>query len=511
MGLLDSMFGGGTRMELTLDTTTASPGSVVGGRIVLYGGQKPLRVTELGVRLLFVSTTTNPDSALPNIDAREVAKQIVAAGGDLPPGAQQAYTFRLTVPSDLPPTAHNVSFTVTAFADIPGVKDPSASADLRVVEASKDKGRRMPLEEVVSRFPNLHSRDEEQLSDALYEFFLACYSEGGELMEAEQLIAWHMANGTVKVRRKALQAWANLVDNRVRPEHLQTLYAIANMPGLDDETFEEVVIASTKFAEEGALQLVQQFAANPSAKVREQVASNLRFNAADKFNGKRELLVALAQDQSPEVRRAAIGALTSYNDDQQIAYWIANLTDTDPSPEVQAECISTLALVHYHGLGELSLAVSEKHAGNASPVVRKNVARNLSNQPAPAMQRVWGIAQRLAQDPDEDVRRALAFEFNNMQKMPQLLPIVQQMAQQDPSAEVRKDALGGMAALMQPAQVAQYFGHMMQQAQSEDDLWTVLNALRSHREHAPIKQLLTHLGQSQYPNVANAARETLSY
>ena len=157
MGLLDSMFGGGTRMDLMLDTTTASPGSVVGGRIVLHGGPKPMRVTELGVRLLFVSTTTRPDSALPDIDAREVAKQIVAAGGDLPPGSQQAYTFRLTVPSDLPPTAHNVTFSVVAFADIPGVKDPSSSIEIRVLEASKDKGRRIPLDQIVSRYPNLRS------------------------------------------------------------------------------------------------------------------------------------------------------------------------------------------------------------------------------------------------------------------------------------------------------------------------------------------------------------------
>ena len=97
-----------------------------------------------------------------------------------------------------------------------------------------------------------------------------------------------------------------------------------------------------------------------------------------------------------------------------------------------------------------------------------------------------------------------------MTDMPQLLPIVQGMAQNDPSPEVRKDALGGMAALMPPAQVAQYFGQMMQGAQSEDDQYTVLNAIRQHSENAQIKQLLTHLGQSQYPNVAQAAREALS-
>src|SRR5437763_222028 len=45
MGLLDSMFGGGTNLALTLDTTTSSPGSVVGGRVMLGGGNKPLKLT----------------------------------------------------------------------------------------------------------------------------------------------------------------------------------------------------------------------------------------------------------------------------------------------------------------------------------------------------------------------------------------------------------------------------------------------------------------------------------
>ena len=235
MGLLDSMFGGGTNLALTLDTTTSSPGSVVGGRVVLSGGTKPLRLTELKVSLLYVRVQTREGQSLPDIDAREVAHQVVAAGGDVPPGSQQQFTFRITVPGDLPPSAHNVSYTVVATADIPSVKDPSAKADLKVIEASKNANHRLPLQEIEARFPNLRSQDEDALCDALRDFFLACYSEGAQLMEAEQLIAWYMQHGTVRVRRCALEAWANLVDNRVQPQHLQTLYAVANTPGLDDD------------------------------------------------------------------------------------------------------------------------------------------------------------------------------------------------------------------------------------------------------------------------------------
>ena len=510
MGLLDSMFGGGTNLAITLDTTTSSPGSVVGGRVVLGGGNKPLKLTELKVSLLFVRVQSREGQALPEIDAREVAHQVVAAGGDIPPGSRQEFAFRITVPGDLPPSAHNISFNVVATADIPSVKDPSAKAELKVVPASKNANHRIPLHEIEARFPNLRSQDEDALVDALRDFFLACYSEGAQLMEAEQLIAWYMQNGTVRVRRQALEAWGNLVDNRVQPQHLQTLYAVASTPGLDDETFEQVIVAATKFAEEGALPLVQQLAQDQRSDVREKVAQNLRFNAAEKFNGKRELLVQLAQDQAPTVRKAAVSALSCFRDDQQLMYWVANMADADPDPKVQAECISTLSLVHHNGMGDLALAVYEKHAANPSAKVRSTVAEQLSWQPATAMQRVWGLAQKLAQDPDEEVRRSLAFQFCNMEKMPQLLPIAQHMAQQDPSAEVRREALGSMSSLMPPQQAAALYWQLFSQARSEDDVWPLVRGLRHHRDHGDVKRVLTQIGQSPFAGAADAAREALS-
>lgn len=510
MGLLDSMFGGGTSLALTLDTAISSPGSVIGGQVVLGGGKKPLKLTKLEVSLLYVRVQTREGEALPNIDARAVARQTLAAGGDVAPGSQQAFTFRLTVPGDLPPSAHNVSYQVVANADIPGVKDPSAKADLKVIAASKHSDRRLPLADIEARFVNLRSPNEDELCEALRELFLACYSEGSELMEAEPLLAWYLQNGTVRARRAALEAWANLVDNRVQPNHLQTLYAVANTPGLDDETFEQVIIAATKFAEEGALQLVQQLAQDPRADVRTKVAENLRFNAAEKFAGKRELLVQLAQDPVPTVRRAAVGALSSFHDDQQLMYWVANIADADPDPAVQAECVATLSLLHHHGLGDLALAVYEKHTQNPSAAVRAKIAEQLGWQPPAAMQRVWGIAQRLAQDSDEEVRRALAFQFCNMEKMPQLLPIAQHMAQQDPSAEVRREVLGSMAALMPAQQAAALYAQLFSQARSEEDVWPLVRGLRHHREDRDVKRLLTQIGQSQFAGAADAAREALS-
>lgn len=511
MGLLDSMFGGGTNLALALDNTTASAGAVIGGRVVLSGGQKPYRVTELAVRLMYVHTETRHGETLPTIDMRELTKQIVTANTALPPGAQQHFTFRLTVPHGLEESAYNVSYQVIATADIPGIKDPQASMEVKIIEASHDANRRLPMEEIDRRFPGLRAQNEDQLCEALHAFFVECYSEGGQLMEAEQLIAWHMNNGTVRVRREALKAWANLVDNRVQPHHLQALYALANQPGLDGEMFDEVIVAATKFAEEGALALVQQLAQHPDAHVRAQVASGLRFNSAERFNGKRELVVQLAQDASPEVRKGAIGAMSAFRDDHQLMYWLGGIADSDPDVEVQAEVISTLSFLHHHGLGDLALQVYEKHAAtNPNARVREAIAQRLSNQPAQALPRVWSIVQRLSADADEDVRAAVAFEFYNMQELPQLLPIAQHMAQNDVSPDVRRRALESMGTLMPPHQAAQVYGAIAQQARTEDDLWPVVNGLRAHRDHAMVKQLLSQIGQCPFPNVANAARDAMS-
>jgi HEAT repeat protein len=510
MGLLDAMFGGGTSINLTLDTPTASPGSVVSGRIDLGGGKKPLVVKELSVRFLYVRVESVPGETLPKIETRDLARLVVAAAEPLPPGLQKQFTFRLTVPRDLPPSAHNVSFSVIASADIPGVKDPTAKVDVKVLEASKDKTRRLPLQDVLSRFPGLQSSDDVALQSALRDLHLACYSEAGELLEVEPLVSRLMFEKTGDVREKAISAWGNLVDKHTEPHHLQALYALANTPGLDADAFGEVIVAATKLADDGALGLVQQLAVHTSATIREKVASNLRFNAADKFNGKRELVVQLAQDPAPEVRKAAVGTLSCFRDDQQLMYWVANLSDQDPSAEVRAACISTLALAHYHGMGDLALAVYEKHIPDPDAEVRVSIARSLGSQPPAAIQRLWGIAQSLAADPQEQVRRALAFEFNNMEKLPQLLPIAQHMAQNDVSADVRKDALSGMSALMPAQQAAAFYGQLMAQARSEQEMWPLLNGLRHHRENSDVKRLLSQIGQCPFPDVADAARDALS-
>ena len=509
MGLLDSMFGGGTNLTLALDRPLGSPGGVVGGNVALTGGKKPLKLTTLRVHLIYVSVESQ-EEGFPKIDTRVIGEQIIAAGLDVAPGSQHQFSFRLTIPHDTLNSAHNTSYRVQAVADIPGVKDPSAEQDLKVVDADRNAHFALPLQEIVGRFPGLQARDEDALCDGLYQLFLECYSNGGQFMEAEPMLAHYMRTGTMRVKRSALQAWANLVDNRVQPQHLQSLYGLANTPGLDVETFDEVIRSACKFAEEGALQMVQQLAQNASPHVRKVTAESLRYHAASRFQGKREILMHLVNDADPQVRAAAVMAMADYRDDAQIMYGLANHIDRDTDADVQAACIGALNLGHHHGFGEMVIAVYEKHAQNPSVKVREAVAENVHWQPEAAVQRVWGIVQRLCQDEMPSVRRAMAFQFANMEKFPQLLPLAQHLAESDPNEEVRADALRGMSRMAPPAQYLVYLNHKLSQNPGKDTLWAVISGLRDHNKDRNAQALLTRLGQHPDADIANAARDAMS-
>lgn len=512
MGLFGSMFGGGASLQLGLDVTQGSPGGVVAGRIQLNGGTGPLRLTTLKVRLGLVSVQSNGDSAFPAVDVKVIAEQTLAAAMAVPPGAQFPFTFRLTVPHGTQPTGYGVSYKVLAVADMPGVMDPTADTELTIVDASSDEQRVLPLHEVQARFPGLQEHlDEDKLCSALYDLKLACYSEARLLMEIEPTVAHYMRHGgTTRIKREALAAWANLVDNRVQAHHLQALYDMANTPGLDDETFNEVVRAAAMFAEEGAYGLVQQFAQSPSASVRRTVAEKLRYDAATKFNGKRELLMGLAQDADPEVRAAAVNAFYDFNDDQQIMYGVASQCDRETDPNVQRACINALKFAHHHGMAGLSLAVYEKHLANPNEDVRKDIAEAISCQSAKNLQQLWGIVQRLVQDPSENVRKTMAFQFCNMRDMPQLLSIAQHVADNDPSPSVRKDAIGSVGSLAPAPHAVAYYRHKLSYDASEETLRAVIWGLRDHNQHFEGKRLLSELGQHPNPEIADAARNALS-
>jgi len=503
MGLLDKMFGGGTGVELQLDATQVPVGGMLSGRIVARGGKKDLQITGLEVRLLYVCVTAKDDSPIPNIDTRILVNHTVTANQALPAGAEQTYSFQIQIPGGTNPTAHNTSYKVTAVADIPGVKDPSSTVDLKVVDSDGTAS----FDEIYSRWPALRGGAERPLVSALWDFNSQVYSERDALVTAEPLLANLIRTHGGEVRRVAIQTWANLLDGKVRKEHLRLLGELVN-GDLDIETTKAVVEAAAKFADEGGLEYVQGFGRHRDPEVRRELAQSLRFGAADKFPGKRDLVLALCQDGDAAVREAAFGALSDFRNDTAFMQMCAAQIDRDPSPEVQAACIGALCFGHHHGMGELTFQVYERHLGNPHERVRKAIAEEVHWLGEGNRQRVGQIVHRLLSDPAEEVRRAMAWQFRNLEKFPELAPMLRHVIDNDPSHEVRKDALGALATVVPVPEAVAFYRQRLQQVPSEETAWGVLDGVR-WKDDPAAKQLLAELANSQFASVARSARDAM--
>lgn len=125
------------------------------------------------------------------------------------------------------------------------------------------------------------------------------------------------------------------------------------------------------------------------------------------------------------------------------------------------------------------------------------------------MQRIWGIAQKLLSDSSESVRKSMAFQFCNMERFPQLLPLIQHTVENDPSAEVRREALRGMARITPPPQLIAYYQNKLSQNPDQETLWAIISGLRDHNTTREAKALLTRLGQHPDPDIANGARDAM--
>jgi HEAT repeat protein len=503
MGLLDKMFGGGTGVDLQLDATEIPVGGMLGGRVTVRGGKKDLQVTTLNVRLLYVCVTAKEGSAIPDIDTRILLDNALAANQALPAGTEQTYDFRFAIPHGTNPTAHNVSYRVMAVADIPSVKDPSASAELKVIDAIEGAS----LDELYSRWPALRGTAVRPLVDALWDFRNACYSEKAALLVAEPLLAGLIRTGAPEVRGAALEAWANLLDGQVRREHLRVLQDLV-AADLDEAMTKRVVEAAAKFADEGALEYVQGYARHPNPEIRRELAQALRFSASDKFKGKKELLLAMAPDPDAGVREAVWAAFSDFRDDPRVMQMCAAQIDGDPSPDVQAACIGVLCFGHHHGLAELSFAVYERHLASQHERVRKEIAENVHWLGKDHAQRIGPIVQRLLSDPVEEVRRTMAWQFRNMGDFPGFAPMLMHVIEHDPSSEVRKDGIGALASVVPVADAVAYYRARMQREPTEAIHRAVLDGVR-WKDEQEAKQLLRELTTSHFASVAQSARDAL--
>jgi HEAT repeat protein len=312
------------------------------------------------------------------------------------------------------------------------------------------------------------------------------------------------------VRKNAVEAWGHLLDNRAKPEHLQKLEALVGQQGLDEQTFDEVVTVACRFAEEGALPTVQKLAKHPSADIRERVASQLYFNAAKKFTGKKELIFQLAQDSDARVRASAVLNFNNYLDDKEVVARCVQLADSDPSPKVIDKCLGTFSLGYSHGLTDQAFALWERHAKSPHEEVRAGLAQHMHWTSEKEPKRTQAIWEKLLTDPNEEVRRQAAFQFHNFHTMKQMLPFAMKMAESDPSEDVRYEVTGAMAGIADAKQLIPWYRQRLAADKSNRMQWAVLSGSRSLKDQQPAKELLVELTRSSDGDIANAAREALT-
>lgn len=514
MGLLDKLFGGGTKLDLKLDMDKLPPGGTVAGTITLTGGKKPLRLTQLKVDLVCVRVTTKEGQSLPSVDLQVLMSNVLASDRELAPASLSKFEFRHKLPDDLKPDA---TYKVIAAADIPGVKDPSADVTLTIISTDRSAfsaiksrlGVADSESEVLGAYPGLTSRDEDELEEALSSLQGDAYDRDNNFTGVHAfLLRLVETHPSLSIRSAALAAWGTVLDDRAKPEHIRALETLAarNLPS---DLMEEVVSVAAKFAEEGALPLVQRLAAHPEPDVRKKLASCLYFDADRDLPGRRDLILGLCRDRDIGVRAAAFGACASLTEDLEVMRFVAAQAAQDPSPDVQKACISCIALSHHDGGADLVFATYLEHAQrNPHASVRQEVAEALHWLPTDP--RLTHLAGVLMQDASVEVRRALAWQSSNMGEHPELRDLYLRAATGDPDETVRADALRGIGNFMPLPEAVAFLRQRLAHDRNEQTSWSAIGALEGHMPDKHARALLQEIANGPFVDAVERAREILS-
>lgn len=512
MGLLGKLFGGGTELTVTLSSTNVIAGGVVAGKVTVTGGKKPLTMTSLVVTVAYVQVTQSSDSPLPRIELRQLTQTTVVANQALPPGSTQSFDFTAQLPDGLDADG---KYKVLASADIPGVKDPSAEADFKVITPGAKRGLLGGLiggnseSDILGRFPGLLSQEEDEQFTALCELRGEAYGEkASKLVAIAPWLLRFVKTGPEDLRDEALETWATILNGRARPSDIQELEALAlGGQDLGRDLRRALVTAVTKFADEGAGPLLQRLAQDPDPDIREQVARSLYLDADAGLPGRYQLVLALTADPEVTVRRVAASALGVFSDNPAAMQRAVELAGTDPSPNVRAEALEAIGLAHYHGMLEMVLSTYHAHLSSPSSDVRKAIAGRLAMLPPDP--RIGPMVQALLNDRSSDVRKHMAWSGVNMSDHPSLAPMFQYVAERDADDDVRAEAVYGMRGFLSPAEAVAFARARFNADHTERMAWSVLSVARSTDDDPAGKALLSELSRCQFADVASSAREAL--
>ncbi|MCE9667712.1 HEAT repeat domain-containing protein [Myxococcus stipitatus] len=428
MGLLNSVFGGGTSLDISLDSDTVRAGDTLTGTITVKGGKKAATITALQVKVLGSRVGGAGD-----FEHRLLFDGPIARDVALPAGSPVEIPLSVDIPSDADPT-HD--YQLTASADIPGVADPSgkvafsvegdASSEEDEVEGINAEG----IRDIMTRWPALLKGDEEAFDAALREI-----DDNLSPLDDYAIIAVvkrRFNDSNSSLRHSAIALCARLLGERADESDLEPFLELTSSD--DVEVLDQVVGVTHMFGPIGEL-VLERLIDSPHARVRKDVGQKLAIVGGPR---QRELAERLRADPDAEVAASGLRALGGkLLADPAIVEALTRAAVESPDEEVRVQALHALSDALYEDDPGVALPAFSANVQNASWRVRATIAGDIPRWPQSP--EVMGLIETLAADEEFMVRTRLVGGVHG--RCPDhLRPLWEQLAASDPHEDVRSHA-----------------------------------------------------------------------
>lgn len=428
MGLFNSMFGGGTGLEISLDGDTVSAGEALTGTLTVRGGKKAATITVLKVKVLGSRVGGAGD-----FEHRLLFDGAIAQDVALPANESLELPLSIDIPEDADPS-HD--YQLTATADIPGVADPSAKVSFTVLgtDAGDDSASVYTVDEVLGQWPALTGHDAEAFLEAASE--LCDAKENFDVSAGGEVLRRRFHDDDKELRTTALWWYARVMGPTSDAEAAAPLLELTSSD--DSDLLDTLAGVAGKLGPAGE-EVLAVLIRSPHASVRRSVGFQLPTAGGPR---QRELAEQLSRDAEPEVVSSGLKALGGklLREPAVIAHLVSVATRSDQHA-LRVHALYALSDAPEHGVQDAALPAFASNVNHAEDWVRSTIAEALPRWPlTPAL---MGLIERLASDPDSHVRCKL---MSASYRCPDdLRPLWQRVAEQDEDEEVRMFARQALA------------------------------------------------------------------
>ncbi|QSQ19156.1 sporulation protein [Pyxidicoccus parkwayensis] len=426
MGLLNSMFGGGTSLEISLDGGAIAAGGELTGTVTVRGGKKAAKISSLKVQVLGSRVGGGTD-----FEHRVLFDGSIAHDVALPAGEPVDFPLSVSIPDDADPS-HD--YQLTATADIPGVADPSSKVAF-TVEGNGAAGEEEEvfnaegINEVIQRWPALTGHDAEAFSAAIDEM-----REQLDTLDDYACIAVfarRFEDDNAGIRDSAIWGFAKILGTKADSSDIQPLLALTETD--DAELQEKLVSAAGELGPAGE-EILEALIRSEHPRIRRYVGFGLPKTGGPR---QRELAELLRADSDPDVSSAGIRALGGrlLTDPAVVSELVGVATRADKEV-FRTHALFALQDAPEHDAHTSAFPAFEANVTNESSWVRETVAETLPRWPGSESPAVMRLIEALATDRDSGVRCKLMNAFH-ANCPAHLRPIWERVAAVDADDEVR--------------------------------------------------------------------------